>query len=87
MPCIYDDSASRAQGERMLREERNKLAGWLCDLCQVVTEAGCDLPEDIEQWYDDHEKVEAEKIRINALLKLTARERRLLGLDKKDGDK
>jgi hypothetical protein len=99
MPCYLTGSA---EGDARLsasesRAEVTKLAALLCKVCETYenTPEGSDvyLPSDVLSWWNEHKKIDAERLRReaedlqrnqarkNALSKLTAAERRALNLD------
>jgi DNA-directed RNA polymerase specialized sigma subunit len=83
VPCTYDDSHERAQAAEAQRRELKTLKGWVCDLCTQITNVGGSVPDHIREWYAAHEKAEEEKLRTEALAKLSERDKRVLGLTKK----
>jgi hypothetical protein len=87
MPCVtppYSDEELRRAAENRAKsalEDRDRFKGMLCDVCQELETHSVAVPEHIKPWYDAHCGQEREKIKADALAKLTPRERRALGLE------
>lgn len=91
MPCIYDndDSAIRSAQAKLDQETR-----YLCEAMRLVEEAGLlgrcgDLLQerwrlhkaaDLKRRREEDERAERDRVKAEALAKLTIRERSLLGL-------
>lgn len=96
MPCRYDDDGSQiielSNRVNELEGQVDQLEGMLCEAIQFAEEEhGHDITSfkaallrrdpRLLQWYERHEAEETDKVRKEAAQKLTARERRLLGID------
>lgn len=55
----------------------------LCEACSLLEEAGVlnKASSSLREWYKAHEKCEEDRVRYEAALKLSERERRLLGIN------
>lgn len=56
---------------------------FLCEACELLEDAGLlsKASEHLRKWYANHEACEADRLRYEAALKLSARELRVLGID------
>ena len=58
--------------------------GALCDVLSLLEDEGplemADIPQDILEWWKNHQSEEKEKLKKQALAKLSAKEKRALGL-------
>lgn len=90
MPC-RDDACSRCRrlpcicGDKSFEQKfQFDYEGALCDLMSLIEERAPTIMSDVDpatvKIWKLHEKEEVEKIRQEAMQKLTARERRVLGL-------
>lgn len=81
MPCI--DTGREHEELRIKQRRLDHVTRLLCELTKRVKTAGLlQLLADTEltQWMSEHEKVDQERIRREALSKLTAEEKKALGL-------
>jgi hypothetical protein len=82
MPCRddRDDDYKYSNGEAAARKELEPL---LCEALSLLEDAGIlsKLSPELARWYKAHEACEADRVRYEAVLKLSERERRLLGID------
>ena len=81
MPCRndYDDSAACAE-DRV----RAALEPLLCEACAALEEKGLfpgQLSPELIKWYEAHSKKEKDRVAYEAVLKLTVKERKALGID------
>lgn len=75
MPCVYDSL------ESSLSNANKKVAELTVLLCDAIRDReDRELSSDLLKWRNKHEKSESDRIRIEAIAKLTAQERRVLGL-------
>jgi len=87
MPCTYytpGEEAAMANAEnRKLAEQVNQLTRLLCLASTVVVEQKkLKVPQynELVDWWEAHKKHDIERIKKEALAKLTAEERKALGL-------
>lgn len=82
MPCSSGqyDNYHDTSTEDALRAEVKTLSGYLCDVCTVLDVFTIDIPEPIATWWNKHTAAEHDKVKREALAKLTPRELRVLGL-------
>jgi len=86
MPCRDDRDDCRvsyldiANAEANIRKEMDPL---LCETCTLLEEVGAlgKASPELLKWYKAHEACEQNRVRYEAALKLTERERRLLGIN------
>ena len=86
MPCKdWDgiDNKESALVQRIAELSKNPPASLLCEACAILEDNGLStsMSDDLYNWYKQHESQEVDKVRLEAAEKLTARERRLLGID------
>lgn len=89
MPCRDDRDDCRvsyqdvAAAEANVRKEMDPL---LCEACTLLEELGAlnKASPELLRWYKAHEACEQNRVRYEAALKLTERERRLLGINLAD---
>ncbi len=80
-PKTAPEWAQKANNKRRLQFN---VEGALCDVLtlleekKLLTKAG--IPQDILEWWDGHQSREKDKTKKEALAKLTAKEKRALGL-------
>jgi hypothetical protein len=82
--CLTDPSK---RGEGLLGYTGTKtfnIEGALCDVLSLLEDkmllSQANLPQDILNWWDEHQSKEREKIKKEALEKLSPKEKRALGL-------
>ena len=83
MPC-RDDGYDYSQVIAQQKEAAKVSPGYLlCEACSLLEEAGLTdkMSTDLRSWYDNHEKHETARVKLEAAKKLSNRERRLLGVD------
>lgn len=83
MPC-RNDGVDYSQVIAQRKESAKVSPGYLlCEACSLLEEAGLTdkMSTDLRSWYDNHEKHETASVKLEAAQKLSARERRLLGID------
>lgn len=84
MPCRYDDySPSQSSYESGKADAMKQMVPLLCEACTLLEEAKflSKASEPLKKWYKEHEECESDRVRYEAALKLSERERRLLGIN------
>jgi hypothetical protein len=90
MPCRDDrDTCFTATYDDITRAEnavRKEMEALLCDACTLLEETGAlgSASAELLNWYKAHEACEQHRVRYEAAMKLTERERRLLGINLAD---
>lgn len=91
MPCRDWDAEDLNSLSKSVSELKSQLArapkpSLLCEALDILEEHGLLEKTSLElrKWYADHERQESHKVRFEAAEKLSARERRLLGIDLED---
>jgi len=82
----YNPKTAAVAGQKAINKKRKafNVEGALCDVLTLLEDkkllktAG--IPQDILDWWNGHQSREQEKIKKEALAKLTAKEKRALGL-------
>lgn len=84
MPCAYDDSIERAEDARKEAARIKALAEAFCEAMTLLEQCGHlpSMSDKARKIWAAHEKLEEDRIKQEAMAKLTTRERRILGLDK-----
>lgn len=93
MPCRdYDDNG--ASTIAYYRQRNDEFARMLCSMCAEFEARGIKLPPGVAPWYERHKEADMrameakrkqekeDKIRKDAMKKLTAQEAKLLGVDR-----
>lgn len=83
MPC-RDDGYDYIQVIAQQKEAAKVSPGYLlCEACSLLEEAGLadKMSTELRGWYDNHERHETARVKLEAAKKLSTRERRLLGVD------
>ena len=85
MPCRddRDDYRLTQNGVAAVAAVRKELEPLLCEACSALEDAKL-LPtvsSELKAWYAHHEELEGDRVRYEAALKLSERERRLLGIN------
>ncbi len=82
----YDSKTAAVVGQKALDKRLKKFDtdGALCDVLSLLEEKGllasAGVPQDILNWWEAHQSREKDKTKKEALAKLTAKEKRALGL-------
>jgi hypothetical protein len=90
MPCRDDrDDYNRVSNQDIINMEaavRKEMDPLLCEACTLLEEVGAlgKASAELLRWYKAHEACEQNRVRYEAALKLTERERRLLGINLAD---
>lgn len=90
MPCRddYPDNYTKGDLESLEHRVRKELEPLLCEACTLLEEKGLltstTATPELVAWFNKHEGCEKERVRLEAALKLTERERRLLGINLQD---
>ena len=80
MPCRDDRDYSYDDGRNSAIKQLTPL---LCEACTLLEEANflAKASPELKKWFQEHEKCEEDRVRYEGALKLSERERRLLGID------
>ena len=83
MPCRDDRDSSDYAFENGKESGLKQLTPLLCEACSLLEEIGVldKVSVELRKWYQEHEKCEIDRVRYEAALKLSERERRLFGID------
>ena len=86
MPCRDDrDTCSVTQSDvdAAVYRVRQELEPLLCEACTHLNDLNLfdGVSKELRNWYELHEECEKHRVAYEAALKLTARERRLLGIN------
>jgi hypothetical protein len=82
----YDPKTAVTIGERAISKKRRRfnVEGALCDVLTLLEDKNllksAGIPQDILEWWNGHQSKEQDKIKREALSKLSAKEKRALGL-------
>lgn len=74
MPCR--DNGAYADDCAELQKRCDNLTKLLCWACKRLLDKGVILPTDAHKWYNEHMKLDKERIKQEALAKLTSEEKR-----------
>lgn len=86
MPCRdYDDYNKICQSDldAAVQKVRKELEPLLCEACSHLNDLNLfdGVSQELRSWYENHEECEKHRVAYEAALRLSARERRLLGIN------
>ena len=86
MPCRMDDypiDMPKKVSKPKSTKRDQKIDHLLCEVCVLLEEHDLlsDASSELQKWYKNHEECEQDRVRYEAALKLSSRERRLFGID------
>lgn len=85
MPCrdYQDDRICQSDLDAAVNRVRKELEPLLCEACSHLNDLNLfdGVSEELRTWYEKHEDCEKHRVAYEAALRLSARERRLLGIN------